>query len=306
MLQWEKLIFATEFFKTPVQELIVWFLSNWFLSFLKLISLKCIFELHYKQHQKYLVTDFRGIGSSQFDKIKIKLSYYSYCMLQWEKLIFATEFFKTPVQELIVWFLSNWFLSLWKLISLKCIFELHYKQYQKYLVTDFRGIGSSQFDKIKIKLSYYSYCMLQWEKLIFATEFFKTPVQEMIVWFLSNWFLSLWKLISLKCIFELHYKQYQKYLVRPKKKLLYWSNIKFSNRVGQVAFFFFFFFFYEWSIFYDDICYTCTHKPYPHNKMGLLNIFTFLLTYNCIFWGFPTLISMIMLLFLFFLLKKNK
>ena len=89
-----------------------------------------------------------------------------------------------------------------------------------------------------------------------------------------------------------------------KKKLLYWSNMKFSNRVGRVAFFFFFF--YDWSIFYDDICYTCTHKPYPHNEMGLLNIFTFLLTYNCIFWGFPTLISMIMLLFLFFLLKKNK
>ena len=28
-----------------------------------------------------------------------------------------------------------------------------------------------------------------------------------------------------------------------KKKLLYWSNMKFSNRVGRVAFFFFFFFF---------------------------------------------------------------
>ena len=76
----------------------------------------------------------------------------------------------------------------------------------------------------------------------------------------------------------------------------------------------------QWSVVYPQRFYnftmqvnlacplgnTCTHKPYPHNKMGLLNIFTFLLTYNCIFWGFPTLISMIMLLFLFFLLKKNK
>ena len=33
--------------------------------------------------------------------------------------------------------------------------------------------------------------------------------------------------------------------IRPKKKkLLYWSNMKFSNRVGRVAFFFFFFFFF--------------------------------------------------------------